>query len=173
MPDDPDGPRRYDPRYARIRVAVNDAQTALTVDREDLGRVVVETLAAEGVGRALVSITLGDDAAVREVNRRCLGHDWDTDVITFPLSEPGDPTLEADLVVSAEMAARTAAEHGEDPRSELTLYVVHGLLHLCGCDDRTPDAADAMRTREARALRRLGIKNTYGLVGKARGGATS
>ena len=52
-------------------------------------------------------------------------------------------------MVSAEMAATTAREVGYDPADELVLYLVHGLLHLCGYDDRTTEGdADRMRCRE-------------------------
>ena len=64
----------------------------------------------------------------------------------------------------AEMAARTAGAAGTDPLAELTLYVVHGLLHLCGFDDVTPDAAQAMRRREAEVLARLGVPNLFDRV---------
>ena len=88
-----------------------------------------------------------------------------TDVITFPLSEPGDPGLSGELVVSAEMAVATAGESRADPLHELALYVVHGLLHLCGLDDLTPEAANAMRAGEGEALASLGLTNTFPLVG--------
>ena len=80
-----------------------------------------------------------DDATIHAINRRHLAHDWPTDVISFVLSEPDDPALAAELVVSAEMAVvdRPGA-WGPTRRSELALYVVHGLLHLCGLDDLIP-----------------------------------
>jgi probable rRNA maturation factor len=63
------------------------------------------------------------------------------------------------------MAASTARDVGVDPRSELALYVVHGLLHLCGLDDQSPEDADAMRRREGEVLAAEGLINTYPLVG--------
>ncbi len=106
-----------------------------------------------------------DDETIRVINRRHLAHDWPTDVISFPLSDPDDPVLAGELVVSAEMAASTARDVGVDPRSELALYVVHGLLHLCGLDDQTAEDADVMRQREAEILASEGLINTYPLVG--------
>ena len=78
-------------------------------------------------------------------------------MITFGLSGAGGATLEAELVVSAEMAASTALAAGTDPDEELALYVVHGLLHLCGFDDLDADDAAAMRSREGEVLAMLGL----------------
>ena len=73
--------------------------------------------------------------------------------------------LEAELVISAEMAATTAREAGTNPNAELILYLVHGLLHLCGFDDRDDASADVMRSREAEVLQREGWDNTFPMIG--------
>ncbi len=62
------------------------------------------------------------------------------------------------------MAAATAEEIGADPRDELALYVVHGLLHLCGYDDLTESGAAAMRCRERELLAACGRPNPFDLV---------
>src|SRR5262249_36361632 len=110
-----------------------------------------------------------DDASIRALNRQHLEHDWPTDVITFRLSEPDDPELEAEIVLSAEMAVTTARESGADAQAELALYLVHGLLHLCGHDDRDETAAAAMRRREGEVLAELGVPNTFAMVGRRTG----
>jgi probable rRNA maturation factor len=147
-----------------IVIEVGDTQTHLTVDRARVAQVARQVLEMQAVRRAEVSIVLVDDATIRRVNREHLGHDWETDIVTFPLSEPGEPLLVAELVISAEMAATTARAAGSDPFAELMLYVVHGLLHLTGHDDL--DAADrpAMRRREAEILTALGLPNTFDTI---------
>lgn len=62
------------------------------------------------------------------------------------------PHLEGELIVSTETALREAAAHGWTPADELLLYVVHGLLHLCGYDDLTDEARPVMRAREREVL---------------------
>ena len=62
------------------------------------------------------------------------------------------PHLEGELIVSTETALREAAAHGWSPQDEVLLYVVHGLLHLCGYDDLTDEARPAMRVREREVL---------------------
>lgn len=148
-----------------LDIEITYAQEHIRLAPEMLPDLARSVLLGEGVRSATVSIVLVDDAAIHAINRRHLGHDWPTDVITFRLSDPGAETLEAELVVSAEMAATTAVEAGTDPEAELSLYVVHGLLHLCGFDDRTESDAIAMRGREDEILRREGILNTFPMVG--------
>ena len=149
-----------------MTIDISNAQNHLPIDQESIRVLARRVLEGENLLDASVSIAFVDDPAIQAVNRRHLDHDWPTDVITFRLSEPGDESLDAELVVSAEMAATTARESGADPQSELRLYVVHGLLHLCGFDDRSESDAAAMRVREDEVLRREGWSNTFAMVGQ-------
>jgi probable rRNA maturation factor len=135
-----------------IAVEISDTQSHVRIDRAAVARLVRRVLEAGGVDRASISLALVDDATIHAVNRTHLDHDWPTDVITFALSDPGEAVLAGDLIVSAETAAREAAARGRSGADELELYVAHGLLHLCGYDDRTEADARAMRRREAEVL---------------------
>jgi probable rRNA maturation factor len=147
-------------------VEVSDTQTHLPgLDRPRLAAIARRLLTAEGVASAEVSIALVDDATIREVNRRHLGHDWPTDVISFVLSDPDDDRLSGELVVSAETAVIMAARDGLDPQTEVVLYVIHGLLHLCGFDDQTEAAAAAMRVRESEQLAAEGLSHPFSPTG--------
>ncbi len=159
---------RSDPEDS-IEVEISDTQGHLRVAHEELTDLVRAVLTAEGCPRASLSIALVDQATIHAINRSHLGHDWPTDVISFPLSEPSDPMLAGELVVSVEMAAATAAEIGADPRDELALYVVHGLLHLCGYDDACEQEAAAMRRREGELLETCGRTNPFDLARAVRG----
>lgn len=150
-----------------FEITINNTQGHLEVDAEGLRGLVGRVLCGEGVKQAEVSIVLVDDRAIHALNERHLGHDWPTDVITFPLSEPDDPTLVGEIIVSAEMAATTARRAGTNPRDELALYVVHGLLHLCGYDDQTAEDRSRIRRREDEILTTEGLTNTFPLVGPA------
>ena len=152
VPPTPPGP---------IVVEVSDTQSHVRVDPEALARLVRVTLGSEGVSSANVSLAIVDDATIRVINRRHLGHDWPTDVISFVLSEPSEAVLSGELVVSGEMASDTARRAGGDARDELALYVVHGLLHLCGHDDLEPVPRAEMRRREGEVLASAGLPNTF------------
>ena len=139
-----------------IKVEISDTQPFLAVDPRKLADLARHVLEGEGITRAQVSLALVDNATIQRINRHHLGHDWPTDVISFTLSEPDDPELAGELVISAEMAAVTAGEMRVAPGDELALYVVHGLLHLCGYDDRSQQDVRRMRDRENQILVRAG-----------------
>lgn len=148
-------------------ITISDTQGHLKIDPEALRGLAGRVLLGEGVSQAEISIVLVDDRTIHALNDRHLGHNWPTDVITFPLSEPDERPLAGELVVSAEMATATARQAGTDPNAELALYVVHGLLHLCGYDDQTPEDRTRIRRREDEILTSEGLPNTFPLVGPA------
>jgi len=135
-----------------IEVEISDTQAHMRLDRAALVELVRKVLHLEGRSRASISLAIVDDEAIHLINKAHLGHDWPTGVITFPLSGPEDAILAGELVVSAETACATARERSLEPNDELALYVVHGILHLCGYDDRDAASAAAMRQREREAL---------------------
>ncbi|RUL86196.1 rRNA maturation RNase YbeY [Tautonia sociabilis] len=140
-----------------LEIELSDAQHHLRLSPEAVRAMAARVLELEGVRRGSLSIALVDNRAILEVNRRHLAHDWPTDVISFPLSDPGDPEFSGDLVISGEMAVTSAAERGLDPGAEFALYLVHGLLHLCGYDDSTEAERARMRLREDEVLSALGV----------------
>lgn len=151
-----------------IVVEVSNRQRHLSIDEAVLIGLTRRVLRAEGVEEASISLSLVDNAAIHALNRRHLDHDWPTDVITFALSDPDDhEPLSAEIVLSAEMAVETARQAGVDPTDELALYLVHGLLHLCGEDDRSAEQAESMRRKEAEHLAREGIRNPFDKVGSS------
>lgn len=146
-----------EPSRIGIEVEISDTQAHLRVDPNAVRDLVKRVLQLEGRSRASISIAVVDDETIHRINRTHLGHDWPTDVITFPLSDPGEAILMGELVVSAQTACESAREHARDPADEFALYVTHGLLHLCGYDDRDEAAAAAMRNREREALAAAGV----------------
>lgn len=152
-------------------IEITNTQDYLDVDETALRRVAERTLAEERVAEARLSVGLVGNSAIRELNRRYLGHDWDTDVLSFLLECEGGPgktparepprgagkRIEGEVIVSAEMARGRAAEFHWSPRDELILYLVHGLLHLAGYDDRSERERCVMRSREREILNRCRI----------------
>lgn len=90
-----------------------------------------------------------DDAGIRELNRDWLGKDRPTNVISFAMQEGEGAGVQADLlgdvVISAETAARDAAEAGLPVEHELYFLLLHGILHLLGYDHERGSAAEARR----------------------------
>lgn len=108
-----------------------------------------------GRGRSGVTLLLAPDAEVRRLNRRYRTVDRATDVLAFPSGgdlEPGRPHL-GEIAIALPRAARQAKRAGWPLRSEISLLVVHGFLHLLGYDHETDDGT--MRRVERRMVRRL------------------
>jgi len=139
------------------QISIKNQQEAVPVDFRRLREVARTVLDGEGKGDGRVGIALMDNATIHALNKRFLDHDEPTDVLSFPLSDPGSRKLEGDLAVGAEMAQTQAAARGHDVQAELALYVIHGLLHLCGFDDKTDEGAARMRQRERHYLNVVGL----------------
>jgi probable rRNA maturation factor len=115
-----------------VHVSLDGVRTPVATRRlQALSRAV---LAAEGVPRAMLSITLLSSREMARLNRAHLGHRGATDVITFALGDDGSGVLVADIYICPEVARAQAAEWGVGVRDELMRLVVHGTLHACGWD---------------------------------------
>jgi probable rRNA maturation factor len=142
---------------AKQRVSITCLQELVRVDRVAMREIVRTVLSGEGKMESEVSLVFVDNPTIQELNQRYLKHNEPTDVITFPLSEPGSKMLVGELVIGVEVARAEAANRGHDVQAELALYVIHGLLHLCGYDDRARSTIKAIREREGYYLRTLGL----------------
>jgi probable rRNA maturation factor len=146
----------------RYSIEIADEQRARGFDRERLQAAVQLVLRDAGIHEAEISIAIVANARIHELNRKFLGHDCPTDVLSFVLDhDPATAALSGEIVVSAEYAAREAAEYGWTTEDELLLYVIHGCLHLVGYDDATADGRTAMREAESRYLARFGLAHRY------------
>ncbi len=139
------------------KIAVASPQEIVPIDRGRLREVARIVLEGEGVVDSEISLAFVDNPTIHRLNARYLQHDEPTDILTFPLSEPGAKRLAGELVIGAEMALVHAAERGHDVQAELALYVIHGLLHLCGYDDHDDADLREMRARERHYLAVLGL----------------
>lgn len=95
-----------------------------------------------------------DDEKILEVNREYLGHDYYTDIITFDYDE--DDIISGDLVISLDTVKTNAEQFGKDYDEELHRVIIHGILHLCGINDKGPGEREIMEAAENKALAMLG-----------------
>ena len=91
-----------------------------------------------------------DDEKMLKVNNEYLGHDYYTDIITFDYDE-GD-TISGDLVISLDTVRTNAEKFGKDYNEELHRVIIHGILHLCGINDKGPGEREIMEAAENAAL---------------------
>ncbi len=87
------------------------------------------------------------DQRLLEINRQFLQHDFYTDIITFPLSDPGQP-ISGEIYISVDRVRDNAAAFGSSIKRELLRVIFHGALHLCGHKDKSPADEKLMRKME-------------------------
>src|SRR5438093_598282 len=118
------------------KISIACPQDVVAIDRGGLREVVRAVLDGEGVADHEISLAFVDNATIHRLNKRYLDHDEPTDVLSFPLSDAHARKLAGELVIGVEVAQQQAQERGHAVDAELSLYVIHGLLHLCGHDDK-------------------------------------
>ncbi len=141
-----------------IILQVLNAHGRRRAPRTVLKRAAREALRGEGVRNASIGIVCLNDRQCRRLNKKYLGHDYTTDVLSFPLEK--SPSLEGEVYVNMDRARIQAQDFGVTPLHELARLVIHGTLHLTGSDDRTPARAARMHAREDRYLARVFKRHT-------------
>lgn len=94
-----------------------------------------------------------DDEKILEVNRQYLNHDYYTDVITFDYTEGN--TLNGDIFISLDTVKSNSEDQHTTYDEELHRVIVHGILHLCGINDKGPGEREIMEQAENKALKLL------------------
>lgn len=135
---------------ARVEIHVDTVRAALCPPARTLSDLTVRVMEGENTPFAWIGIVLADHDVVTDLNRRYLDHAWQTDVLSFRLSE--ETPLEGEVYVDVETANERCMEFGATPSDEILRYVVHGLLHLAGYDDSTAGERSRMRELEDRYL---------------------
>ena len=135
-------------------LAVHHEHPTLAVDEAAVRALVERAVAGEGFSLRELTVVLGDHTLVRALNRDWLGHDVETDVVSFPLDDEAAAgrLVDGEVYVDLDTAAERHAEFGATFEAEALRYVVHGLLHLMGHDDADDAGRAAMRALEDRYL---------------------
>lgn len=118
-----------------------------------LVRWIGEVVKAHGFEAGRLSYLFCDDETILATNREFLQHDYYTDIITFDYSTPR--RVSGDMVISLDTVATNAAGLGADYHRELLRVIIHGVLHLCGINDKGPGEREIMESHEDAALRLL------------------
>jgi len=176
-------PRRQGPDTGTVTVFVADEQDDEPVDAARWSLLAEQAVLAQGIqGEAELSVLFVDEAHIADLNRRFMGHDGPTDVLSFPIDavvdgevidgvaeaeitfsgtgpigrsgyDPEDqPILLGDIVICPAVARRQAAEHAGTYEDELALLLVHGILHVFGLDHAADDERRAMQAQERELL---------------------
>ncbi len=98
-----------------------------------------------------ISYLFCNDEKILEINRQYLSHDFYTDIITFDYSEGNK--ISGDIFISLDTVRSNSQKYQTDFIEELHRVIIHGILHLCGIDDKTEADAKKMRQAENNALK--------------------
>ena len=120
------------------------------IRRRDTSAWIKKVAASYGKTVGEVGYLFCDDEKILEVNREYLQHDYYTDIITFDYDE-GDQ-INGDLVISLDTVRTNAELFGKTYEEELHRVIIHGILHLCGINDKGPGEREIMEAAENRAL---------------------
>ena len=124
------------------------------IRRRDTSSWVKAVAASYGKKVGEIAYIFVDDEEILRVNREYLQHDYYTDIITFDYTE-GD-TISGDLFISLDTVRTNAEQFGKPYEEELHRVIIHGILHLCGINDKGPGEREIMEAAEDKALALLG-----------------
>lgn len=122
--------------------------------KEKTGKLILRIQKDENINFGDINVIFCDDEEIREYNKKYLGHDYETDIITFhDTNEKGNS--EGELLISAETVQKNSKRFSAAFREELYRVITHGILHLCGYDDKTRAGKLKMREKENYYLKKL------------------
>lgn len=119
-------------------------------DREKVERWIVEVARRHGRRVGAITYIFCDDARILEVNKEFLNHDYFTDIITF--DDTTGRLIRGDIFISLDTVASNAETVGTTYDDELMRVIIHGILHLCGINDKGPGEREIMEAHENDAL---------------------
>ena len=123
------------------------------LDERKVSRWIRSVAADYGFSVGNINYIFCSDERELEVNRRFLGHDYYTDVITFDYSTPS--TLNGDIFISLDTVRSNAELVSTSFDNELLRILIHGVLHLTGQGDKTPETKAQMTAKEEKALAKV------------------
>ena len=143
-----------------MKIWFNDRYHRMRISSETVTRLAEGVLFEMRTPNAEVGVTLVGDPEMRRLNRRYRGINCPTDVLAFAMQEGSPqpcprqcPRLLGDIVISADTLKKQARRQGHSMRHEISVLIIHGLLHLLGFDhERSPAKARAMRRKEEQLL---------------------
>ena len=125
------------------------------IKKRAVGNWVKEDAATYGKKVGDISYIFCSDEKILEVNRQYLQHDYYTDIITFDYCAGN--RLSGDLFISLDTVRTNAEQFNQPYERELHRVIIHGILHLCGINDKGPGEREIMEAAENKALEMLSI----------------
>jgi rRNA maturation RNase YbeY len=123
------------------------------IQKHKINRWIKETAGVYGKKTGEIAYIFCNDDRILEVNKQYLDHDYYTDIITFDYSESS--IISGDIFISIDTVRSNSVEFGVSFEHELHRILIHGILHLCGQDDKTSETREQMTQKENIALKML------------------
>ncbi|MBN2453587.1 MAG: rRNA maturation RNase YbeY [Candidatus Omnitrophica bacterium] len=142
----------------RRRIHIANLHHSYRIDERAIGNIARRVMSLiKREGAAELEIIFLDDNGIRKLNRRYKHRDRPTDVLSFRIDrgEFGRKDFLGVIAISADTARRNAEAFGTGFPEEVVLYVIHGILHLFGYDDRTPGKRARMSNKQEEILRKI------------------
>jgi probable rRNA maturation factor len=143
-------------------IQITDRQRRLVLDREGIAALARWVLEREGCREGELSLLFTNNSRIRELNRRYLGRDCPTDVLAFPQDGPGG--LLGDVAISTERVISQSGRFSQTTEDELTLCLIHGILHLFGWGDHPSRARAELQRREENLLESWKRRKRWSLI---------
>ncbi|HLP05243.1 MAG TPA: rRNA maturation RNase YbeY [Paludibacter sp.] len=129
---------------------INENVEMPDIRKQATSRWIKETAARYNKKTGDIAYVFCSDERILEINKQYLDHDYFTDIITFDYSDKS--SISGDIFISVDTVRSNAAEFGVTFEQELLRIIIHGILHLCGQDDKTPELRKEMTKKENEAL---------------------
>lgn len=142
------------------KVTIINLQKRIKIDylkSRKIKKTILKVLSFEGIKKPVeVNVCFVNDKKIRQLHKKYLSEDSPTDVIAFNLSKkPKADTILADIIISTDTAFSNSEIFNDSTSDELFLYLVHGMLHIAGYDDKTKKERLIMEKRANRILESL------------------
>ncbi|MFC1624097.1 rRNA maturation RNase YbeY [Candidatus Omnitrophota bacterium] len=139
-----------------MRIDIMNLQNKVRISKKGVEKYVKSILKAMGESDAELSLLFVTDLYIKRLNWKYRRVNSKTDVLAFSMREgddiPKDSPILGDVVVSTETAKREAIKRSRPVQKEIYLYLVHGILHLLGYDDKKPNDRRKMKLKEEKLL---------------------
>lgn len=142
-----------------MKVRIINQQKVKRVNLKRLRKYLKKVSGLLNISSKRISILLCDNKLIKKLNKKYLKKNSSTDVIAFPLSDKLEPDYLGEVVVSTEKAVQVALGLGLRWQDELVLYVVHGILHLLGYDDRRNKKRKVFEKKQKEIIEQLEVKS--------------
>lgn len=140
----------------KVKLAIINLQKCYPVAQNEIKKLARGVLKMEKRDAEL-NLVFVDNKYIKKINKAFLGHNYATDVLSFPYHEHSlHDIINGEILISVEMAVQQAHKREYSVEGEIALYLVHGILHLLGYDDRKKGDAKRMHQREGALLTKFG-----------------